>query len=93
MEHTRELSGVRAQKLSGRRQRVADMEAGLRRAARGRPGRAPVPARQAAIAVHALLNGLISDWLQDPAAFDLQAVGRQAVDALLRGLQAPAASA
>lgn len=92
-EHTRELRSVRTLKLDGRRQRLADMEAGLRRAARRGRWQGPVTARQAAVGVHALLGGLIADWLLDPAAFDLQAVGRQMIDALLRGLQAPPASA
>ncbi len=92
-ENTRELRGVREERLSGRRLRVADMEAGLRRAARRERWQGAVPASQAAAGVHALLNGLISDWLLDPTAFDLQTVGRQMIDALLRGLQTPRASA
>lgn len=93
VEHTRELHGVRERRLNGRRLRVADMEAGLRRATRRRTWTGVVPERHAAAGVHALLSGLISDWLLDPTAFDLQAVGRQMVDALLRGLQAHPASA
>jgi TetR/AcrR family acrAB operon transcriptional repressor len=53
-------------------------------AARGR--RLPVPAGVAAQGLHALLDGLIQNWLLDPQAFDLEACGMKSVDAFLRGI-------
>jgi TetR/AcrR family transcriptional regulator, acrAB operon repressor len=45
-----------------------------------------VPAYAAARGLHALVGGLIQDWLLDPRAFALQPTGAQAVDAYLAGL-------
>jgi TetR/AcrR family acrAB operon transcriptional repressor len=36
--------------------------------------------------LHALLDGLIQNWLLDPQAFDLEACGMKSVDAFLRGI-------
>lgn len=41
--------------------------------------------RLAAIALHAMLLGLLSDWLRDPLLFDLKLAGSM-LDALLRGI-------
>jgi TetR/AcrR family acrAB operon transcriptional repressor len=43
-------------------------------------------AREVAIGLHALIDGLIQHWILDPTAFDLQAVGAQALDLQLAGL-------
>ena len=40
--------------------------------------------------MNALIDGLISNWMLDPTAFDLARVGEQAIDAYLRGVQAKA---
>lgn len=40
----------------------------------------------AAVGLHALLDGLMHNWLLDPQAFDLEAVGAQALDAYLAGM-------
>ena len=50
-------------------------------------GRQFAPAA-AAIGLHALIDGLIQNWILDPAAFDLVRVGEQVLDAYLRGLAA-----
>lgn len=41
--------------------------------------------RLAALSVHAMLLGLLSDWLRDPTLFDVKMAGPM-LDALLRGL-------
>jgi len=87
VEHTSALRGVRERRLNGLRERVADVERGFRRAARQGSWQGAVPARTAALGVHALVDGLVQNWMLDPGAFDLLAVGRQAIDAFLRGLQ------
>jgi TetR/AcrR family acrAB operon transcriptional repressor len=43
----------------------------------------------AAIGLHALIDGLMHNWLLNPESFDLEAVGAQALDAHLAGLAAP----
>jgi len=45
-----------------------------------------VPAAVAAHGLHALLDGLLQNWLLDPAEFDLEASATKAVDAYLRGI-------
>lgn len=47
-----------------------------------------LPAAHLAIGLHALVDGLIHNWLLDPAGFDLQSVGTQAIDVHLAGLAA-----
>lgn len=41
--------------------------------------------RMAALSLHAMLLGLLSDWLRDPTLFDVQQAGPM-LDALLRGI-------
>jgi TetR/AcrR family acrAB operon transcriptional repressor len=45
-----------------------------------------VPSAVAAHGLHALVNGLIQNWLLDPAAFALDSVGAKAIDAYLCGI-------
>ncbi len=40
----------------------------------------------AALGLHVMVSGLIQNWLLDTEAFDLEAVGRQTIDAYLAGL-------
>ena len=42
--------------------------------------------------MQSLIDGLISNWMIEPEAFDLVRVGEQAIDAYLLGLQAPASA-
>lgn len=50
-------------------------------------GRAlPLPLDVAARGLHALVDGLLVNWLLDPSAFDLVEAGRQTLDNYLRGL-------
>lgn len=53
-------------------------------AQRGHP--LPMPARTAALGLHLLVDGLINNWLLDPSAFDLEAVGHATLHNHLRGL-------
>lgn len=89
VEHGNALRGVRERRLTGLRNRVAHVERGLRRAARLGRLRSALPARAAAMGMESLVDGLITNWMIDPQAFDLVRVGEQAIDAYLRGL-APA---
>jgi hypothetical protein len=65
---------------------LADMKQTLARSARLRASPLPVPAEAAARGLHALIDGMIQNWLLDTDAFDLRACGRQAIDAYLSGL-------
>ena len=88
VEHGHALRGGHARRLAGLRHRVANVARGLRRAARLGLWKSALPARAAAQGVEALVDGLISNWMIDPQAFDLVRVGEQALDAYLRGLRA-----
>ncbi len=90
VEHNPALRGVRERRLKGLRDRVENVERGFRRASRLGLWKSVVPARAAALGLQSLISGLISNWMIEPEAFDLVRVGEQAIDAYLRGLQAPA---
>ena len=88
VEHGNALRGVRERRLTGLRNRVANVERGLRRAARLGRLHSTLPARAAAMGMESLVDGLITNWMLDPQAFDLLRAGEQAIDAYLRGLGA-----
>jgi TetR/AcrR family transcriptional regulator, acrAB operon repressor len=46
----------------------------------------PLSAQEAALALHALFDGLIRNWVLSRGAFDLVVVGQSATDAFLRGM-------
>jgi len=46
----------------------------------------PMPPATAARGLHALVDGLINNWLLEPDVFDLETVGHNALHAYLRGL-------
>jgi TetR/AcrR family transcriptional regulator, acrAB operon repressor len=54
--------------------------------------RGGIDPRAAALAMWALVDGLIRSWLFDPEAFDLLQVGAQAVQAQINGLKNPQAA-
>ena len=86
VEYVDELQTVRERRLKGRNERIIQVERGFRSAIRNRRLSRDVPARAAAIGLHALIDGLIQNWMLDPGAFDLMRVGRQAIDTYLKGL-------
>ncbi|APW40049.1 TetR family transcriptional regulator [Rhodoferax koreense] len=86
VEYVNELQAVRERHLATRKQCVADIALGLRRAARDESVKLAVPAMGAAWGLHGLICGLMQDWLLDPSVFDLVATGEAALDAYLRGL-------
>lgn len=89
VEYVDELLAVRERRINTRDGCLQHVEVGLKRAmAAGRLG-SRVSARSAAVGLHALVSGLIDNWLLDPRAFDLVKVGTQALDAYLAGLALP----
>jgi TetR/AcrR family acrAB operon transcriptional repressor len=90
VEYVEELLAVRDRRLQMRNDCMSHVERGLKLAMRrGRLARR-IPARVAARGMHALIDGLIQNWMLDPQAFDLVKVGRQVLDAYLAGLAVPA---
>jgi TetR/AcrR family acrAB operon transcriptional repressor len=86
VEYVDSLSSVRQRHLDVRGECVAGVKQVLQRAARECGVSLPMPAEAAARGLHALVDGLIQNWLLDPGAFNLPRTGRQAVDSYLAGL-------
>jgi TetR/AcrR family transcriptional regulator, acrAB operon repressor len=86
VEYVDEMLAVRERHLSVRNECLADVERALRAAIRRGELARRMPTRAAAIGLHALLDGLIKNWMLDPSGFDLVKVGARALDAYLAGL-------
>jgi TetR/AcrR family acrAB operon transcriptional repressor len=86
VEYVDEMGAVRSRHIAVRQQFLDQMQRALRGSARRRGRRLAIPAAAAAHGLHALLDGLIQNWLLDPAAFDLVRTGEQALDSYLAGL-------
>ena len=86
VEYVEEMLDVRDRHLKARDECVAMTRAGLLQAARLGDVKLPMPAITAAHGLHALIDGLIQNWLLAPEAFDLEAAGRQTFDAYIAGL-------
>ena len=86
VEYTHDMESVQQRHLTVRNACVIDFEKAMVGDARRAGKRLPIPAAAAAQGLHALITGLIQNWLLDPAAFDLVATGRQAFRVYLAGL-------
>ncbi len=86
VEYVDELHAVRERHRSVRDHCVLDLAQALSLAARQRGRRLPLPGRQAAKGLHALVDGLIRNWLLDTSAFDLPTLGEQVIGVYLAGL-------
>jgi TetR/AcrR family acrAB operon transcriptional repressor len=86
VEYVDELSAIRNRHLEGRSECVADLEQALRAAAARHRVRLAMPSGPAANCLHALVDGLIQNWLLEPAGFDLVDTGQDAMDTYLAGL-------
>lgn len=88
-EYTDDMSAARERRLQLRRDFSAGLQAALAAGqARGEVTRA-VPSTVLAAGLHALMDGLIQDWLLD-GAHDLPARGAQVLDICFAGLRTPA---
>lgn len=86
VEYVRELQAVRLRHLSVRQEFVGRFEQSIHAAADNAHFELPMPASLAARGFHALIDGLIQNWLLDPQAFDLLDVGQRAMNVYLGGL-------
>ncbi|MFC5497416.1 TetR family transcriptional regulator [Caenimonas terrae] len=86
VEYVDEMGAVRSRHVAIRQQFLDQMQHALRSSARRRGVRLAIPVAAAAHGLHALVDGLIQNWLLDPAAFDLVRTGEQAMDSYLAGL-------
>ena len=86
VEYTHDMASVQQRHLDARNACVTDFEKALRLAARRAHVKLPVPGNVAAQGLHALISGLIQNWLLDPTAFDLVPTGRRTFRVYLAGL-------
>jgi TetR/AcrR family acrAB operon transcriptional repressor len=86
VEYVDSLCAVRERHLRMRALWIDRFRDGLRRSAEVRGVRLGAPAAAAAHGLHALLDGVVQNWLLDPSEFDLEAVGTKALETYLRGL-------
>jgi TetR/AcrR family transcriptional regulator, acrAB operon repressor len=86
VEYVEELRAVRLRHLAVRQNFVSRFEQSIESAARRDQVVLPMPAALAARAFHALIDGLIQNWLLDQQAFDLLDVGQRAMNVYLNGL-------
>jgi TetR/AcrR family acrAB operon transcriptional repressor len=86
VEYTHDMESVHQRHLEARNACVVDFEKALLVGARRARTRLPIPAAAAAQGLHALISGLIQDWLLDPEAFDLVSTGRRTFRVYLSGL-------
>lgn len=89
VEYVGELQAVRLRHLKSRSDFLAQVERGFQAAARHHALELPVPAAAAAQGLHAIIDGLIQNWLLESADFDLVSLGRDVVEVYLRGLGFP----
>ena len=86
VEYGDDLQVVRDRRVVERAARVVDLERLLTWATASGQLAPGVAVGAAAVGLHALLDGLMSNWLLSPDAFDLEVVGATALDAYLGGL-------
>ena len=86
VEYAEELRAVRLRHLAIRQSFVSRFEQSIESAAQQDGMVLPMPAALAARGFHALIDGLIQNWLLDQQAFDLLDVGKRAMNVFLEGL-------
>lgn len=89
-EFVDEMLEMRQRISQGRAACLQKVEQGLRQAMR--KGQLPetVSPRQAAIGLHALIDGLVANWVMEPNYFSLANEGERMVDIYLSGLKSTA---
>ncbi len=86
VEYVEELQAARLRHLAVRNGFLQFFEESIDLAARRCDLKLAVPASVAAQGFHALIDGLIQNWLLDPQAFDLLEVGQGVMNVYLGGL-------
>jgi TetR/AcrR family transcriptional regulator, acrAB operon repressor len=86
VEYTSDMEAVLHRHRSARNECVVDFGNALQHAARQAGIQLPIPVKTAAYGLHAVISGLIQDWLLEPEAFDLVPAGRHIFRVYLAGL-------
>lgn len=87
VEYVDEMQEMQQRKISGRNECMDDMQRLLELAQQRGHVHAGANVRNATIGLFALLGGIKYNWLLDPQAFDLEAVGLATLDTYLAGLK------
>lgn len=89
VEYVDDLHALRVRHINERGECLGDLQRTLTLAVDRCQLAADLSVLSAAIGLHALIDGLMHNWLLNPESFDLELVGAQALDAYLAGLVAP----
>ncbi len=89
VEYVEETQAVRERHLATRDECLLHAQRGITLAMERGLLPKRIPARTAALGLHALIDGLIQNWMLDTEAFDLVKVGQQVLDTYLAGLAVP----
>jgi TetR/AcrR family acrAB operon transcriptional repressor len=87
VEYVDEMQDMQTRKISGRNECMDDMQRLLKVAQDQGQIHSDVHLKNATIGLFALVGGIKYNWLLDPQAFDLEAVGLATLDAYLAGLK------
>lgn len=87
VEYVDEMQEMQQRKISGRNECMDDMQHLLQIAQQLGHIKADAHLRNTTIGLFALVGGIKYNWLLDPDAFDLEAVGLATLDAYLAGLK------
>ena len=90
-EYVDEMHTLVARHMQCRAQGIDMIERALRNAMRKGQLPAHLPARRAAVGLHAYVDGLIYNWLLDPRSFALDKDAEALIDLYLQGLKSAAA--
>lgn len=88
MEFVDELDAARVRRRESLEAWMSRAEGRIRLAGNRGLLREGVTPRAVALGMWAMVDGLIRNWLFDPAAFDLMAIGAETVDTYIEGLRA-----
>jgi TetR/AcrR family acrAB operon transcriptional repressor len=86
VEYIKELQAVRLRHLAVRFDFLSSIEQSMNAACHQTNMKLAMPTAMAAQGLHALIDGLIQNWLLEPQAFDLLKVGPCVMNVYLRGL-------
>jgi len=86
VEYVQELQAVRLRHLAVRNGFLTRIERSINAAALHTGLQLPITAPIAAQGLHALIDGLIQNWLLDPDTFDLLEIGQNVINVYLCGL-------
>jgi TetR/AcrR family acrAB operon transcriptional repressor len=91
VEYVDEMKQVRARHIQCRSECLAHIEQGLRNAVKKGALPRSVNPRLAAVGLHALVDGLIMNWVLDPKYFALAKGAERVINGYMEGLKAPPA--